>query len=364
MIYKENWNETRQRFIAWWDRSCLDRPMMRVVARRDAPAEALETEIPFASPEAYHLDAAEKVKRYRNFMRGHRFLAEAFPNLDLNIGPGSLAVYLGSQPEFAWDTVWYRECIDDPEAYGLPRYDGQNPWWIRHLALIRQAKALSRGDFLVNIPDLIENIDILAAMRGPQALCYDLMDRPRWAADFIGRLDDLYFSYYDAMYDAVRAPDGSSSYTAFQLWGPGKTAKVQCDFCALLSPDQFRQFVQPYLRQQCRSLDHSMYHLDGPDAIRHLPVLMEINELDALQWTAGAGQPDGANPKWYTIYDTVKKAGKSLWISIYDGGFSDWIDGAGRLVKRYGPEGLYLLFPVMSEEEAARLLETAEREWK
>ena len=46
-------------------------------------------------------------------------------------------------------------------------------------------------------------------------------------------------------------------------------------------------------------LDHSLYHLDGPDAIKHVPALMELEKLDALQWTCGAGQPDGACPRWY-----------------------------------------------------------------
>ena len=88
----------------------------------------------------------------------------------------------------------------------------------------------------------------------------------------------------------------------------------------------------PSLRLQCQQLDFSLYHLDGPDAIRHLDALMEIEELNALQWTAGAGQPDGGNERWYAIYDKVRDAGKSLWVEIHDGDLHDWIQTADRFV--------------------------------
>ncbi len=107
-----------------------------------------------------------------------------------------------------------------------------------------------------------------------------------------------------------------------------------------------------------------MYHLDGSAAIRHVEALMEIDELDALQWTAGAGQPDGGSEKWYSIYDQVAAANKSLWIMFSDGGINDWIESADKLVTRYGPERLYFLFPVMEEEDALRLMKKAETDWK
>jgi 5-methyltetrahydrofolate--homocysteine methyltransferase len=98
--------------------------------------------------------------------------------------------------------------------------------------------------------------------------------------------------------------------------------------------------VVPSLTRQCRELDHSLYHLDGPGAIKHLDALMEIRELDALQWTCGAGQRDGGCERWYPIYDKVREAGKGLWIMLYDGGPKDWAESAKRLTGRYGKKGL------------------------
>jgi 5-methyltetrahydrofolate--homocysteine methyltransferase len=145
--------------------------------------------------------------------------------------------------------------------------------------------------------------------------------------------------------------------------GRGRVAKVQCDFSAMISPDQYREFVLPSLKKQVARLDHSLYHLDGPDAIRHIPAIMELKELDALQWTCGAGHPDGGCPRWRPIYDAAMSAGKSLWLQIYDGGVGQWIRSCEELIGRYGKSRLYFVYPVMSEADADTLMNHAEKYW-
>lgn len=365
MKFKENWEETKERFKAWWNRSNTDRPLLRIAAKRKTALEPLEPVSLPATPEEQYLNVEQIVKSYRNYCHTHSFMAEAYPNLSVDLGPGSMALYLGSEPGFAWDTVWFKECVKTSwQEWGPLQYDADNYWWRLHLDLIRRAHEMADGDFLVNIPDIIENVDILSAMRGPQEFCFDLVDEPDLIKSYVEQVDELYFKYYDAMYDIIKGEDGSSSFTAFQIWGPGKTAKIQCDFCALMSPGQFREFAQPSLRKQCQRLDHSLYHLDGPDAIKHLDALMEIEELDALQWTAGAAQPDGGSERWYPIYDKVREAGKCIWTMFYDGDVKDWVESADKLVRRYGPGGFYFLFPEMEESDALELIAKAEKDWR
>lgn len=359
----DDWAMTKKRFDAWWANSCIDRPMLRVVARRETPLGSPEPVAPPATDEALHLDADRLIREAKNRLLTHRYMAEAYPNLDLNIGPGSLAVYLGSEPVFRPDTFWFTECLGSAEAFEAI-FDPKNPWFVRHLDLLSQAQAASDGQYLVNIPDIIENIDIYAAMRGPQNTCYDLIDEPDAVQRAIQQIDDAYFPCYDRFRDALISEDGVTGYTAFNVLGTGRVAKIQCDFSALMSPDQFRKFVLPSLRKQCKILDHSVYHLDGPDAIKHLDALMEIDELQALQWTCGAGQPDSASPRWYPIYDRVKAAGKALHLTIFEGDFDHWIRSCDTLVERYGVDGMYFQLPVMAEAEANEFIEYADRHWR
>lgn len=357
MHYNDNWAETKERFLTWWNRGKTDRPLACLAATRKKQIGPLEEIQPVGKDADLYLDVERLLKQFRNYLRTHKLYADAYASFSANIGPGSMALYLGSEPIFSERTVWFEPCVESWDDFGPLRFDPDNSWWQKHLQMISTARAQSNGDFIVDIPDIVENVDILSAMRGPHEFCFDLIDQPELMKKYIDQIDSLYFRYYDAMYDTVKLEDGSCSYTAFQIWGPGKTAKVQCDFAALMSPNQFREFVQPSLRKQCSGLDYSLYHLDGPDAVKHLDALMEIEELDALQWTPGAGKPDGGDESWFHIYDKVKAAGKSLWLYLQDGGVDGCIARAKRIIERYGNEGLYLLFTLeLSEEEADEVM--------
>ena len=115
--------------------------------------------------------------------------------------------------------------------------------------------------------------------------------------------------------------------------------------------------------EQSEKVDHVLYHLDGPAAIKHMDALMEIDGIDALQWTSGDAGPDGTLPDWDVIYDKAIAAGKSIWVKVYSGEFEDWIKNVDRIVKKYGSHSLFLLFPEMSLEQAAYLLDYADKNW-
>ncbi|MCL2741315.1 MAG: trimethylamine corrinoid protein 2, partial [Oscillospiraceae bacterium] len=99
--------------------------------------------------------------------------------------------------------------------------------------------------------------------------------------------------------------------------------------------------------------------LDGPDCLRHVDSLMSIKGLQALQWTAGAGVPGGGDEMWYPLYDKVRKAGKSLWVGLSGGTMDAQCEEAAKLYRRYGPEGLYLLFGWTTEEVADEVVAKA-----
>lgn len=375
MINKTNWRDTKARWNGYWKRANEGRPLMRVVARRpEIEAEYQKAQAagkPFmtealmpADMDDMYLNAERIVERFRYYCERHDFLAESFPNISLDFGPGSVAAYLGSDIKFRLDTIWFSESVTDWEAQPPLTFDAQNRWWQRHVKLVTDVKAMAQGDFYLTIPDLMENIDVIASLRGAQNTMYDLIDEPEEIKRRIDEIDAVYFEYYNRFYDLVKNPeDNGSAYTVFQIWGAGRTAKLQCDFSAMMSPGQFKEFIQPSLRKQAQRLDHVLYHLDGPDAIRHLDALMEIDAIDALQWTSGDYGPDGTFPEWDVIYDKARAAGKSLWIKVYSGEFEEWLTNVDRIIEKYGSYGTFLYFPEMSRAAADRLITHAETNW-
>ena len=303
------------------------------------------------------------VDRYRYFCQTHAFLGESFPNLNIDFGPGSLASYLGSEIGFKEDTVWFNKCLDGWDGVPKLTFDPENKWFKKHLQLAKDCQALAGDDFYVDMPDLMENIDVLASLRGAQDILFDLLDEPEMIGERIQEVTDIYYEYYDRLYDVIKDEEGGNAYTVFQIWGPGRTVKLQCDFSAMMSPEDFRKYIQPSLLSQSENVDHVLYHLDGPAAIKHMDALMEIEGIDALQWTSGDAGPDGTLPDWDVIYDKAIAAGKSIWVKVYSGEFEDWIRNVDRIVNKYGSPSLFLLFPEMSMEQAAYLLDYADRNW-
>ena len=385
--YYDHWAQTRRKWIDYWKHQNTGRPVMTVIARKPevehlsdgTPQDGgylgqicqgnyygLPEELKWKDMADKYQDPERIVARYRQFCETHEFLAESFPNLNIDFGPGSLAAYLGSDIGFKEDTVWFIPNPGFQDGWeGAPQlvFDPENEWLLKHLALAAKCCQLAGDDFFVDMPDLMENIDTLASLRGAQNTLYDLLDEPEAVADRIRQIDKIYYEYFDRFYDIIHDREGGNAYTVFQIWGPGKTVKLQCDFSAMMSPDDFRAYIQPSLRQQAEKADCVLYHLDGPDAIKHMDALMEIEGIDALQWTSGDAGPDGTLPDWDVIYDKAILAGKSIWVKVYSGEFEDWLRNVDRVVQKYGSHSLYLMFPEMSMVQAKRLLKHADEHW-
>lgn len=358
MELKPDWEEAAERLAAWWRGEIVNRVALQVTAPReqplavDAPAVAAPDDLAERWLDPNHRIAATE-QRFASTWYG----GEAFPYFDPHLGPGSLALYLGSEPSFAEDTVWYQPCIEDLDAAPELHFDPGNRWWQATMNLVAEGVQRGRDRYLTAIPDLIENLDTLASLRGTQSLLHDLSDRPRQIHELQRQVLELYFRCFDDLWAIASDDGGGCCFSAFQVWAPGKMAKLQCDFSAMISPAMFEEFVVPYLSEQCERLDYSVYHLDGVDAVKHLDLILAIPKLTALQWTPGANQPGAGDPVWLDMYRQAREAGKPLLL------IGVGKDEAQQLVKELGPEGLLISTSASSQEEGEALLKDAEK-WK
>lgn len=387
MKYKDNWEETKEKWKNYWKQQNIGRPLMCVVTRKEeiehlADQKAVEggylgvvcqgkyynmpEDLKWKDMEDKYQNPERIVARYRQFCENHVFMGESFPNLNVDFGPGSLAAYLGADIGFNEDTVWFTPCFQDEDDWeNIPplTFEDESKWFVKHLELIKACRELAGDDFYVDIPDMMENVDVLASLRDTQELLCDMIDDPDEIKKRVNEVTTAYYKSLERFYDVVKDEDGASVYTVFQIWGPGKTVKLQCDTGAMLSPDMFRELVLDSLKDQAQKADSVLYHLDGPDNIRHLDAIMEVEGIDALQWTSGDAGPDGTLEEWDQIYDKARAAGKSLWVKVYSGEFEDWIKNVDRIVKKYGSHSLFLFFPEMSYEQGKELLAYADEHW-
>jgi len=357
LAWKTNWLETRQRFVNWWDRrGCLVGGWF--VSPKNDACHAQVAAVACPSSQERHTNPALRAQANHFELSRRHFPGDCIPISDTNIGPGSLSLLAGAQPDFAETTVWFEPCwheIEEPEPLAPIQFSPDNRWWKIHEETARQCAALAAGQYLVGMPDLQENLDILSALRSPQVAMLDLIERPDWVKAKLEEINQLFFTAFDRLYEIVKLPDGSMCSGSFLLWGPGKTNKVQCDASAMMSAEMFREFVVPPLRRQCEWLDFSMHHLDGTQAMHHLDALLEIEALDAIEWTPQAGIEQGGHARWYPLYKRILAAGKSVQAVCVRA------DEVIPLLEATGPDGMYILAEFADEGEAEAVIREVRR---
>lgn len=352
-MIKDDWDRSRERFEAWWNRSALDRVLLQVYAPKAEGPASVQQSAPPASVRDRWLDIDYRLAQFEQQMAHTYYGGDAFPYFETHLGPGTMSLYLGARPEFAENTVWYEKCYDDIAAAPEPRVDEDNEYWRFSQRIAKQAAERLRGRALVAFPDLIENLDTLSSLLGNHELLFYLVDKPEHVHRLQKPLVDVYLHYHTRLYEIIKDEAGGSCFSAFQTWAPGRAAKLQCDFSAMISPKMFEEFAAPYLAEQCRKLEYTVYHLDGECALQHLDILLSIRELDAIQWTPGAGRPSAGDACYYWLWDRVRKSGKSCMIR---GATPDQARG---LVETFGPEGLDIMVWAPTQQEADALVESA-----
>lgn len=313
-LWKENWPQTRENFVRWWrhDGLVVSPVMWGDYPARRKPWDESTRPPPAPTNEARFSDPAYVAASAHWQLAQADCRLDAIPIAQVDIGPGSLAAYLGSEPRFGESTIWFDPVIHEPDACPAIRFDAGNRWWQRQLELIDAVRLRAGGRYFVGCPDLVENIDVLSSLREAQQLMVDMIERPDWVKARLREITDAYFTVFDELYPRLRDPDGGMAFWAFALWGPGRTAKIQCDAGAMISREMFDDFAAPELRRQSSRIDHVMFHLDGTQAIQHLDTLLQIDEIDAIEYTAQAGIESGGHARWWPLYRRIIEAGKSV----------------------------------------------------
>lgn len=348
--WKENWAESRENYLKWWNHEGLVISMWEHLEKEGEPYEKVPKPAEAKDLNQFWFDPQWRAQYIHYQLSKSSFKADILPVANTQLGPGSLAAILGAELEGSTDTIWIKH---PAEFNGEIILDEKNKWWQVHLDLIKNCKKLAAGRYFVGCPDLIEGLDTLASLKPTEEVLMDMMLQPDILLEQLQKINNVWFEVFDRIYDLIQV-DEEMVFCYFSIWGPGKTAKLQSDISAMISEEDYRKFVLPFIRQQCQRLDYSLYHLDGVDAMRHLDAILEIDELNAVQWTPGVGQPQGGDPCWYELYRKILNHHKSVmpcWVELNE---------LKPLLDNVGPKGLNILMHFQSEKEIDQALKIAE----
>ena len=355
LLYKPDWEETKERMCAWWARENFGRCAVGVMGVLDDPPDRPHPECLATTPEERwydldHLSACCEWDHARTFYGG-----EAFPIWHVGYpGRSCHSTFLGCKVDLDWNTGWVHPhphlAGESLSVQEIP-FDKEGQQYQFHLAQLRRGAVDALGKSIPGVGAFGGCGDTLAGMRTTERLLYDVLDRPDEIRAAELHLMDQWCDLYDASHEIVReAAQGSTCW--FGVWSPGKFYASQNDFSYMISPKSYEQCFLPALEKQLAFLDHSIYHVDGIDAFVHVDMLCSLPNLDGLQILPGAGKP---GPLAYMdVLKKVQAAGKNLHISI-------GADQVKEALTELSARGLYLGVWCETESEARELLKNAEK---
>ncbi|MFA9390236.1 MAG: hypothetical protein ACERKD_10530 [Prolixibacteraceae bacterium] len=348
--WKTNWEESQKNYINWWNQKGLVISMWEHMQKNGTPHAQIQAPVAALNLDQKWFDPAWRAADLNNQLSRSSFMADIPPIANTHLGPGSLSAILGAELEGGEDTIWIRhnENLDDQIIF-----DRNNKWWNLHRDLLLKTKQAAQGNYYVGMPDLIEGLDTLAGLYGSDNVLLKMLMDPDGLKEQLQKVNNIYFEVFDELYEIIREGN-EMAFCYFSLWAPGKVSKLQSDISVMISEADFREFAQPYLREQAQKIDYTLYHLDGVDAIRHLDAILEIKELNAIQWTPGYGEPQGGDPKWYNLYKKILAGGKSV--------MANWVtlDELKPLLDHVGNQGLHINVDFKTEKDIEQALKIVE----
>jgi len=352
---KPDFPQTAARFEAWWRGEMVDRPPVTLWTPSTKPYRC-PTKTHATIRERW-LDVEYRVEAAIAGLECAEFVGDTFPIVWPNIGPEITAALFGCELDFGEHTAWSHPVVHEPDDWQkiiLAQPDFTNIYWQAIEQMTRLAIERCEGRYVVGITDLHGNYDILAGLRDPQMLCMDLIDCPELIRQAGRAVSHGYVAAFERSYRQVSAA-GFGSTTWTPLYHAGPAYVPSCDFWCMVSPAVGRDMIWPDILVEMQPLERSIFHLDGPQALKHLDLLLECPQLNAVQWVYGDGH--GRASDWLDVYRRCRAAGKSVQVLAADA------TDALTVLQAVGARGVWLQVaePFATRAEAEAFLKQVER---
>lgn len=340
------------RFEAWWQCGRLDRPpiCLWVESKRSLRAPCST----HATLRERWLDVEFQVESALASLETNPCLGDSVPTWMPNVGPDLTSTLFGAKLIFGESTSWCQPNlheISDWEHFIATPPDFDNLYWKTIDALITRAAERFAGRYYVSLPDLHGSFDMLAGLRGPENLCLDIVDDPELVRRASLHASRAYVEGYRRLYRRLTAL-GQPSTTWCSYLHHGTAYVPSCDFWCLVSRDIAEDLIRPTIEMEMAPLERTIFHLDGPQALHHLDLVLRLPRLNAVQWVYGAGH--GRAMDWLPVYRRCLAAGKAVQLVAEDAE-----DALGAL-RELGPAGLWLTIskPFLNVDCAVEFIDT------
>ncbi|MCL2646290.1 MAG: hypothetical protein FWD61_04690 [Phycisphaerales bacterium] len=306
------WAKVKGVWSKWWVGE-LKRPLVAVelVGRDPGRPEPAAPMLDQSTCADLSIPAEALVDRLDWELSRRIYLGDAFPVFEmLSFGPGVLAAMIGGKLDNATGRVWFHPGKKVPIKEMHFEYNAsvaENVWLRRIKELCAAMMKRWQGQVLVGMTDLGGNMDVLSTFWPGEELLLLLCDQPEEVRRVLWEVHEVWHRVFAEIH-AVLQPVNPGYTSWCWTYSDRPYYMLQCDFCYMISPEMFGEFVLPELAASARRLDRCCYHLDGKGQLPHLDAILAEPRIGGVQWVPGAGAPDGSN--WPEIYRRIFAAGK------------------------------------------------------
>jgi hypothetical protein len=343
MLYKPDWDKVQEHYIHYWAGENHKSPILHLTAPKD-----IQTPWPkkdHTSPKERWFDTEYMLEQANAGFRNTYLGGDALPICWPNLGPDLFAALYGIPLEYGQDTSWSIHTLADWSTYTPITIEGKNEYYQKIIEMTGAIVEDGKDKYLAGITDIHAGPDGLVAMRGPETLCIDALERPEFIKRGVMDLFAGYKAFYTELADSTcRYQRGTTNWMG--IWHPGRWYVTSCDFICMISEELFEELVVEELEAELDFLDASIFHLDGPGALRHLDRLLHIKKLGGIQWVYGAGQPTASH--WLPVLKKIQAAGKCFQVSAT-------LEEMPILLENLAPEGAMYMVGARNESEARDL---------
>ncbi len=347
----DDWEQRLARHDAFWDCAIIDRPLVVMSIHQSNPDYPAPAAKEHASFRDRWLDCEYRAEQMLHNLMNRLHLGDALPYAMPNLGPEVFSAYFGMEMEYGERTSWSIPCIEDWNNINHVRFSKDNFYWKKTLELTDAFLALGEGRFYTGYTDIHPGGDCLTAFRDPLNLNIDMIENLDHVKKLREYVDEVFVEVFNFFMDYLQ-----DRRQAIATWaGPVSSRRWHVpsnDFSCMISREMFDEAFLPGIALECRNAEASIYHLDGPGALKHLDSLLEIPELNAIQWVYGAG--NGRATDWLDVYRKCQAAGKGIQLHV-------GVDELDTIIAELRPEGAWLGVGVDSVDDAEEVLRRVSR---